>query len=374
MKIGINAYEANVAHRVGSNQYAYQVLVQLERLLTNDTVTVYLPSKPLADMPKQRKGWKYRVIGPAGFWSLWRLPIDLYVGRLVGRNFNVFLSLGHYAPRFSPFKSVICIMDLAYINFPTFFRKSDVWKLTNFTSYSVKGAKKIIAISKHTKKDIEEHYKRKAEDIEIAYPGFEQQELVGSATALLKKLDVRAPYFVYVGTMQPRKNLVRLVKAFEMLRKSTVFQPYQLVLAGKVGWMSDELVKAVQHSPARKNIKMLGFVTEEQKLALYENAKASILVGLYEGFGIPALESISAGTLPVVSSTASLPEVVGDCGVLVDPYSVEDIARGMAIAVQYTLRDKEKFRKLAVEQLSKFSWEKTGETIVRVLYEVGGKR
>ncbi|HZZ98925.1 MAG TPA: glycosyltransferase, partial [Candidatus Saccharimonadia bacterium] len=96
-------------------------------------------------------------------------------------------------------------------------------------------------------------------------------------------------------------------------------------------------------------------------------------VGLYEGFGIPALEAMSLNTIPVVSSTASLPEVVGDCGVLVDPYNIEDIARGMALAVQYTLRDKEKFHAAAQKQLQKFSWERTGEAILHALYMVGGK-
>ncbi len=373
MRIGINAYEANVVNRVGSNQYAFQVLLQLERLAVHDNVTVFLPSKPLSDMPKQRKGWKYRIVRPTSFWSLLWLPLNLWTGLLIGRRFNVFLSLGHYAPRTSPFKSVVCIMDLAYLTFPSFFRKSDVWKLTNWTAYSVEAAKHVIAISENTKKDIEHYYHKKPEQITVAYPGFEEKSLIGSSTAALKKLHVQQPYFVYVGTMQPRKNLVRLVKAFELLKKSRVFASYQLVLAGKVGWMSDELVKTVQHSPMHHSIHLLGFVTEEEKLALLAHAKAAILVGLYEGFGIPALEAMSLNTIPVVSSTASLPEVVGDCGVLVDPYNIEDIARGMALAVQYTLRDKEKFHAAAQKQLQKFSWERTGEAILHALYMVGGK-
>ncbi len=372
MRIGINAYEANVTNRVGSNQFAYHVLVQLEKLTSADDVVIFLPSAPLPDMPKERVGWKYRVITPSFLWSMWRLPLALYAQKLFGKKFDVFYSLGHYAPRFCPCPSVISVMDLAFLKFPEFFKKSDVWKLKNWTASSAKHAAHIIAISEHTKRDVVEYYHKPAEKVTVAYPGYEPQTLVGQPQRVLASMHLKKPYIVYVGTVQPRKNLVRLVKAFELLAAKLKYKDVELVIAGKVGWLADDFVKAVQHSPVKHRIKSLGYVTDEQKLALYTQAQTSVLIGLYEGFGIPPLESLAVGTIPVVSETASLPEVVGEAGILVDPYSVEDIARGLEEALACTGREKTHKLEEGKKQVEKFTWEKAGLSVVEALHKVGG--
>lgn len=373
MKIGINGYEANVLHRVGSNQYAYRILVELEKITQDDDVTVFLPADPVADMPAVRPGWKYRVLKPSFFWSQWRLPLDLFFSTLIGKKFDVIYSLGHYAPRWSSFPSVISIMDVAYLKFPEFFKRSDLWKLKQWTSYSAKQAKHIVTISEQSKRDVMEYYGKTSEDITVAYPGFEAVYTNTSPKLTLEKLKVREPYIVYLGTIQPRKNLVRLVKAFELLAKKPQNRELRLVVGGKIGWMADEFVKTVQHSAVKKRIHILGFVTDEQKTALYARAEAAVLVGLYEGFGIPPLEALALGTIPVVSETASLPEVVGPGGVLVDPYSVEDIARGLQEAIEYKGKAREEKILAGQRHIQKFSWEHSGKLVLDALYRVGGK-
>lgn len=371
--LGINAAEANVERRVGSNVYAYHVLCELERLSVNDDVTVYLPTPPVADLPKERDGWNYRVIPPAKFWTQWRLPMDLYLGIVAGRHHDVFYSLGHYAPRLCPFPSVVSVMDLAFLKFPQYFQKRDALKLTAWTRYSVEQAAHVIAISEHTKKDVLNEYKIAEDRITVAHPGYEPVELIGSSKTMVRQLGITSPYIIYVGTIQPRKNVPRLIKAFELLRKKKENANLLLVIAGKPGWMTDEFTKAVQHSGAKSHIRTLGFVTEEQKLALYSEAKAAVLVGLYEGFGIPPLEAMSAGTVPVVSNTASLPEVVGEAGVIVDPYDVRDIARGIGEVLDFTPRQREQMLTLGRRRLERFRWSDTGGIIYRVLREAGGK-
>jgi len=337
-----------------------------------DEVTVFLASEPIADMPKARVGWSYRIVTPAKLWSLWRLPLDLYVGKLGGRAFDVFYSLGHYAPRFCPFPSVISVMDVAYLKFPEFFKKSDVWKLTLWTAYSARNAAHIITISDHTKRDIIEYYKKTEDQITVAYPGMTKVELIGTPTRALQKLRIKQPYIVYIGTIQPRKNLIRLIKAFELVIAKHHHQSLQLVIAGKVGWFADEFVRVTQHSSAKKNIHVVGFVTDEEKFALYKQAVAAVLVGLYEGFGIPPLEAISAGTIPIVSETASLPEVVGPGGVLVDPYSVDDIARGILEVLEYKDREREHMIEEGRRYAEKFSWEQSAQKVLDVLHRIGG--
>lgn len=372
MRIGIDASEANVIHRVGSNVYAYEVLLELEKHAIEDDVIVFLSSPPVSDLPKERKGWKYRVIGPKKMWTQWRLPLELLLCVLTGKKLDVFYSLGHYSPRFSPFKTVVTIMDLAFIEFPSFFLKRDAIKLTNWTRYSVKQASHVICISENTKKDVMKVYKKKASDITVAYPGFVKKKVPMSSQSLLRQMKIKTPYIVYVGTIQPRKNLVRAIKAFELVHKSAKHADLHFVIAGKTGWLEDEFTKTLQHSSARSHIHVVGFVTDEQKYALYTHAKASILVGLYEGFGIPPLESLTCGTLPIVSDNSSLPEVVGKAGVLVNPYDVNDIARAIIKVVEYTQEDKKAYLQYMKEQIMFFSWEKTGKIILDTLHKVGG--
>ncbi len=371
MNIGINAYEANVTHRVGSNQYAYRMLVELEKLAQNDEVAIYLASKPLKDMPAERAGWRYTVLKPTVLWSQWRLPLELYIRALTGKKFDVFFSLGHYTPRFCPFPSVMCIMDLAFVKFPEFFKKTDLWKLKTWTDYSVKQAQHIITISEQSKRDILEFYHLTADQVTVAYPGFDVPHPNTQTTRVLEALKVQQPYIVYVGTIQPRKNLIRLVKAFELLTAKPLFRNLRLVIGGKIGWLADEFLRTVQHSPVQKRIQVLGFVTEEQKLALYAKAKAAVLVGLYEGFGIPPLEAMAVGTIPVVAETASLPEVVGPGGILVDPYSIEDIARGLQEAIEWSGSVREEKLATGRQYMKKFSWEHSARLVLDVLHGVG---
>jgi glycosyltransferase involved in cell wall biosynthesis len=358
---------------VGSNQYAYRVLVELERLtqVSHDEVIVFLASSPVNDLPKERVGWSYVVLKPATLWSMWRLPLALYARAIMGKKLDVFYSLGHYAPRFCPFPSVISVMDVAYLKFPEFFKKTDVWKLTKWTDYSARNATHIITISEQSRHDVMESYHKSEDMVTVAYPGFDEVSVVKQAAATLESLKVHEPYVVYLGTVQPRKNLVRLVKAFEMIANTAKHKSLRLVIGGKIGWMADDFLRAVQQSTVRQRIQVLGYITEEQKLALYARAKAAVLVGLYEGFGIPPLEAMAAGTIPVVAETASLPEVVGPAGVLVDPYSIEDIARGLQEAIEYTSKEREAKLAAGREYMKKFSWQESAAVILDVLHRIG---
>ena len=371
MKIGINAYEANVKNRVGSNEYAFHVLVELEKITkqTQDKVEIFLPSSPVQDLPSERPGWKYTVLTPTKFWTFFRLPLELCFRFLLGKKFDVFYSLGHHAPRFCPFPSIISIMDLAFEQYPKLFKTSDLFKLKNWTRYSVKQARKIIAISNQTKKDLVEVYGVNPEAIEVAYPGFEKKAVDFGAEQqnLLEKLRVKKPYILYLGTIQPRKNLILLIQAFNVLKNKASFSSLSLVIAGKIGWMADEVMEEVKKSPAKDAVIMPGFVSEEEKAALYVNADVVTLIGLYEGFGIPALEALHYGVVPVVSNTSSLPEVVGQAGILVDPTDINDIAKGIEQALTLSESEKNQLKQFGEKQTKLFTWEKTGKIIYDVL-------
>ena len=137
MIIGLDANEANLKKRVGSNQYAFHVLWQLYRQDKKNNYQIYLKSKPLPILPQASKRWQYRVLKPKFFWTQWRLPLSLYFSP---SRPDIFLTLGHYAPRFSPIPKLICIMDLAFLKFPNTFLKKDLLKLKQWTKASAQKA------------------------------------------------------------------------------------------------------------------------------------------------------------------------------------------------------------------------------------------
>ncbi len=367
--LGIDGNEANVANRVGSNVYAWELLLAMEQYLRQEplfVVTIYLSGPKLAGWPEERPGWKYRIIPPAKLWTQWRLPLELYRGR----DQDLFFSPGHYSPRWSPAPTVPTIMDLAFEYYPDFFRRKDVLQLQAWTKYSVAQARHIFAISEFTKQDIARHYGRRESDITVIFPAVNKIKRVPAAEVKrhLEKLGILPPYLVYLGTIQPRKNLERLVGAFERLAEQG--WPGQLVLAGKVGWLGEPIMARIQASPWRERVIQTGYVSSEVKAALIQEAECTALVGLYEGFGIPPLESIQLGTIPVVSQTASLPEVVGKGGILVDPLNETDIARGLNEVVRLTPAERSKRLGQMVANASQFSWENSAEKASRTLWEL----
>lgn len=357
MRIGVDINEANVTNRVGSNQYAFEIIKSLYGFDAKTQYVLYGSSPLVADMPKERMNWHYKIIPPAKLWTQWRLPLELLKDR---QNIDVFFTPGHYAPRWCPVPSVVTVMDLAFLFMSDHFKTKDYLQLKNWTKYSVKNARRIIAISESTKKDVVTQYGVSQKDVVIAYPGYSPM-----VQPKIKSKETVKPYILFVGTIQPRKNLVRLIKAFENIEDDI-----DLVLAGKQGWLADEVYETINKSNKKHAIKLLGYVKTAELPTLYTNSLCVVMPGMYEGFGIPALDAIHYGTIPVVANAGSLPEVVGESGLVFDPYSVESICWSLKNAIQ--LKDKE--RQEMLESLKKhasiFSWETSAKKIRKVLDEV----
>lgn len=383
IRIAIDGNEANVSNRVGSNVYAFELLKAMEELTRDQekySFTVLLRQSALSDMPTARDGWQYQVVKPTFLWTQIGLPIYLYLNE---SKFDVFFTPGHYAPRLSAVPYVSSVMDLAFLKFPDQFEKSDFIQLKNWTTYSVKHAKKVIVISEATKGDVIKIYHKKPSDVEVAYPAIEPLPYVYEKTEkqFFAQSGIHAPYFLFVGTIQPRKNIIRLVEAFEIVCRELIGNKNkqkqrvpQLVLAGKVGWLADETIQRIKSSPFYEYIIMTGFIDDRLKPALYGNATASVLVGLYEGFGLPPLESLHYGCVPIVSNNSSLPEVVGDAGFLVDPTDTKHIAEALKFALSLKAKQKAQLRKKGREQVKKFSWQTSAEKVLAVLESVANSK
>lgn len=368
MRIWIDGYEANVPQRLGSSQVAYQLLKNLEKEDQDNEYTVLLPNSPLPDLPKERKSWRYKILRPKKLWTRIALPLALF---LAAKKPDIFFSPTHYLPRFCPssVKKVVTIFDLSFLHFPAMFTKKDLWQLTNWTKFSIKNADHIVTISQFSKKDIMEQYKIKSEKITVAYPGIGEEKFRDKR----QETGDKDPYIIYIGTLQPKKNLLRLLEAFA--RVAIDKKDLDLLIVGKTtgegkqGWMYEEILKAPKELGIEEKVKFLGYVSEEEKAKLLQGALAFVAPSLWEGFGIPVVEAMTQGTPVIVSNVSSLPEVVGKAGLLVDPYSVDQIEQAIRVLVSdKKLRDR--YSKAGLEQAKKFSQEKMAKEVLGVFKKI----
>lgn len=365
MIIGIDGNEANVDKRVGIGEYAYELLRHFSEFRKPDiTFQIYLKDQPLLHMPKGSKNWRYIIVQPHKFWTQIGLPFSLFTYKLKP---NVFFTPSHYAPRFSPVPTAIAIMDVAYVKFPELFASKDLYQLREWTKYSAKNAKKIFTISESSKSDIIKEYQLKPENVIVTYPGIKEELRMKN---LNQKFTISENYILFVGTLQPRKNIARLIDAFSQVLKVTKKKDLQLVIVGKKGWQYEEILEAPEKFHVSENVKFLDFVSDDDLPSLYKNALCYVLPSLYEGFGLPVLEAMKYDCPVITSNISSMPEAGGDAALYVDPTDVSDIAKKIV-----SLIDNEKLRKELIvkgqKQIKKFSWEKTAKETLEVLEKLG---
>ena len=376
MKIGLDGNEANIGSKVGSGKYVYELIKQFSQNKQNFSTNkkyefeVFLKQNPLSDLPKESKNFKYNVFGPKFLWTQFALPMHLTFGKRP----DLFFSMSHYGPRFSPVPYDITIFDLSYLHYPELFRKNDLYQLTNWTKYSIKNSKHIFAISKSTKEDIIKNYGVDPSKITVIYIGYDKNLFKPQPKEKIQKVKkmykVSGDYIIFVGTLQPRKNLERLIDAFSQLihYSSLATHHLQLVIVGKKGWMYDQIFKKVKQLGLEKRIIFTDYVPDDDLPSLICGAKVYVLPSLWEGFGIPVIEAQACGVPVVVSNVSSLPEIVAESGILVNPNDVNSIANGIKRAVDEKTRMD--LVRRGFENVKRFSWEKCAEETLEVLEKV----
>lgn len=380
MIIGIDGNEANVSKRVGISEYAYWLLHYFARFAAEGKTpgvqfTIYLKQPPFKGLPEETKNWRYKVVGPGKLWTQFGLPINLFLGKPKP---DLFFSPTHYAPRFSPVPSVISVMDLSFLRFPELFDKADMYQLKNWTKYSVKKAKKIVTISNSSRNDIIETYQISEDRVQTIYPGIKQtvslQPRVYAMNELKAKYNISDNYILFVGTLQPRKNIGRLIEAFSKIKKlESGIKNLQLVVIGKKGWLYEEILEAPKKFGVEDRVKFLEGINDEELAVFYKHALCYVLPSLYEGFGLPVVEAMKHGCPVITSNVSSLPEAGGDAALYVDPEDVDDIAEKIIKLINNKDLQKELAEK-GKKQAAKFSWEKTAKETLKVLVDVATEK
>ncbi|QQS61212.1 MAG: glycosyltransferase family 4 protein [Candidatus Moraniibacteriota bacterium] len=256
-------------------------------------------------------------------------------------------------------RTTVTIHDLAFRYFPEHFPYKDRYKLLFLADLAIKNADTIIAVSHHTKKDILHFYpKINPEKIFVVHHGYDGKMFVGPLDKnILKTFGLEnSRYILYVGALQPRKNLVTLIHAFEKLREKESFRDLKLVLAGEKAWLWEEIEQARNKSAFREDILITGRISFDTVIALYRNACVFAYPSLYEGFGLPILEAFSAQIPVVCSRGSSLDEVGGDAVISFDPYSVDDMSTRLEEALTNEFLRKMNIQK-GRERLALFSWD-----------------
>jgi len=377
MIIAIDGYEANVEKRVGIGRYAFEMLQNLYELGKKEAGSkeklqfrVYLPGKPRIDMPKETYWWQYRTVWPRRLWTFFGLPLWLFFDN---PRADVVFSPTHYIPRFIHIPRVMSIMDLSYLHFPQLFRKKDLHQLIHWTGYSIKNAEAVCTISEFSKHAIIETYRLSGKQVNVTYPGL-SMDTTHLDKDIYKKYKIKPSYILSVGTLQPRKNFSLLIEAFAKYCKTTKNSTTDLVIVGKKGWLYEEILKAPKQFGIEDRVKFLSFVPDADLPSLYKGAECFCLPSLYEGFGLPVLEAMAAGTQVVVSNSSSLPEIAGKAGIYIDSSDIDSIRKGIETAIKEKniAKGKERIR-LGIEQAKKFTWEEAARKTLEVLKEVGGK-
>ena len=255
-------------------------------------------------------------------------------------------------------ESVVTIHDLAFKIFPEHFPLRDLRRLNWFTDFAIRRATRLIAVSESTKRDILKVYpETREENIRVIHHGFDAPFSLSEETAqgTLEKFSlVSGEYILYVGALQPRKNLERLMDAFATLAQK--YPSARLVLAGEAAWMSEDIFRARDRNSFRDRIILAGRVSFAERAALYGNARIFAFPSLYEGFGLPILEAFAAGVPVISADNSSFPEVAGEAALFFDAGKTDEFADLML-----DLWESESRRKSLIEkgksQLKKFSWD-----------------
>jgi glycosyltransferase involved in cell wall biosynthesis len=355
---------------VGVNTYAFELVWSLWKLQdewkNTHILIVYLRSEPREDMPREMECFKYKVLKGGGVWILSKLVPHLLINK---EKCGVFFSPSHYIPPIAPMPRVCSIMDLGYLEYTGQFRKKDFWQLKVWSAISISISKAVLAISNSTKKDIVRHYPRASKKIYVTPLAYDPTKFNSGISdkdvrRVRDRYSIVSDYVLYLGTLKPSKNIEGLLEAF------TGITGANLVIAGKKGWLYEPIFEKVKKLSLEDRVIFTDFVEEADKPALIKGAKLFVLPSFWEGFGLDALNAMACGVPVVVSNVGSLPEVVGNAGVLIDPNSVESIASGLKEILLAPKAKYNEFVRRGLIQAKKFSWEKTAKETLKVLENV----
>jgi glycosyltransferase involved in cell wall biosynthesis len=375
--IGIDAHAIG-ARQGGNETYIRELILALTRIDQQNRYTIYMANRASAGewrdlLARTSPNFAVRLLPPptpivraplALAYELRRRPVDL-------------LHVQYTAPPFCPVPVVATIHDLAFEHYPETFTRRGSWQLRLTVRYTARRAACLLTVSEFSRNDLQRTYGIPEERLVVTWNGIDArfnrsaQNGVDELKRLAQTYRLRPGYLLALGSLQPRKNIPRLIRAYVDLRRTRPTLTPQLVIAGRELWLTSAIFREIDRElanlPWRDDIIFTGYVPDADLPALYRNARMLIYPSIFEGFGLPPVEAMACGTPVVTSQAGSLPEVCGHAARYVDPWSVESIRDGILdlltddqLSSQLILR--------GVQQARRFDWEQTA-VLTREVYE-----
>lgn len=365
MIIGVDAGCLGVKDKrlkVGVYQAARNLLEQIGKMDKKNTYVLYSFYRIDTSLVKSfGPNFKNVVVKPVRGWTKIWLPLQLLKDKP-----DVFLGLSQALPLKLPlqtYKSILIVYDIAFEYHHALYK--DSWrKLHEETSHAVKSAESIIAVSQATKTDLIATYAVSPERITVSYLG-------GRKLPKPKAYDQQKDFYLFVGSLKPSKNIPRLLDAFHRFLEKT-HADIDLLLVGGDKWIDERIEESMQKLPekTKKQIKFVGNIDDDELAWLYEKTLCMVSPSIMEGFGLPFVEALSFGKPVIGPLTGSVPEVVGDAGILVDPKAVQAIAT--ALTRMGDARQRDIFAKKAKQQAARFDWQIFAKTVYTAIQERKG--
>jgi glycosyltransferase involved in cell wall biosynthesis len=372
LRIAIDAH--SVGTGLGGNEsYATNLIEALAEIDQTNRYTLYVTKREAVERFQNR--WtNFSVQSTLPHTPLVRIPLTLSAE--LRRNPVDVLHVQFTAPPFSPCPVVVSIHDLSFEHLPQTFKWRSRKQLRITVRRSARQAAQVIALSEHARNDIIETYQVDPTKITAIPLAASAQFRPVTSNEELQRVrhtyGIKGEYILSVGAIQPRKNLGRLITAYDRLRRLNPDGSLpKLVLAGKCAWLYDETLRTIRELDLTDSVILTGYVPESDLPALYSGATCFVYPSYFEGFGLPPLEAMQCGTPVIVGNQTSLPEVVGDAGVLVDPFDVE----ALAAAIGKVISDSDLRERLGVQSLARaklFDWQETARRTLAVYHEAAG--
>lgn len=359
MLIGLDASRAGKKVKTGTEWYSYHLISNLAKIDFKNNYILYTSSDSLdlpLNLPKNFQiktlNWPFRYL-----WTHFRLSWEMLT-----KPVDILFIPAHSVPLIHRGRTIVTIHDLGFLHFPELYHPL-VKIYHRFSAWwSVKNAIKVITISDFTRKDILKNYKINPDKIEVIPLGINLSDFIKTFTNEdLKRLNLTKPFFLYIGRLEKKKNIDFLIATWqEFILKNNNFD---LVLIGADGYGSSNIRKKIANT---KNIKILGYISESEKIALLKQCHAFVFPSIFEGFGLPVLEAMAAGCLVLCAETSSLPEVGGGA---VWYFNTNNVMTLLELMLKTTTAESEviKTKNLAIERAKLFSWTMTAEKTLLVL-------
>ncbi|KKU55660.1 MAG: hypothetical protein UX75_C0003G0004 [Candidatus Moranbacteria bacterium GW2011_GWE2_47_10] len=364
MKIGIDGSRAFIKRRTGIEEYSYQVIKHLRPWLKEDEVSLYVRHNQEVDFDLP-DNWKVKKLWLPYFSSQLRFSLELLL-----HSCDAFFVPAHTVPPIHPKNTTVVVHGLEYEFHPKAYSRWARFYMRTVIKNSCKWASRVVCVSENTKRDVMRLYGTSQEKIRVIYEGYSGKTAGHSEAGILghvekEKCDIGAPYFLFIGRIEERKNVKGIVEAFDIV-KEKYGVAHKLVLAGKPGYGYGEIKERIGISKFKNDIVEMGYVSDEEKWEILRCADVFVFPTFYEGFGLPILEAQNAFVPVVTSKVSSVPEVAGDAALYADPKDHRSIAENMYVLIS-NRNAKEDIVRRGFENVKRFSWADCAKEIAGVL-------